>query len=61
MADNRPELFLLTTLARKLHSDPRVDSLKHAEPIAWLVTGGNRKLPLFSAAKIEFHTQKKDE
>jgi hypothetical protein len=59
MAGNRPELYLKTSLARTLGSDPRADGLRNVKPVATLVMSSGRRLDLFSAVQIEIQTPKK--
>jgi hypothetical protein len=55
---NKPDLFLRSALVRRLKADPRAVSLRHAEPVAFLVTSAGRRLELFSATKIELHPER---
>jgi hypothetical protein len=57
----KPEFFLKSALARRLHTDPRVCGLRDAQPIPFLVTASGRKLELFTVLKTELQPTKKNQ
>jgi hypothetical protein len=40
----KPDLYLKSSLARIIGTDPRVNGLKNAEPVAYLISATGRRL-----------------